>query len=321
MKKLTLLAALTGLALSLNLPVAAQEVFPKKPIRLVVPFGAGGGSDGLARAIQSEIESQKLLPTPVVVTNATGAGGAVGSRQVLSADPDGHTILQIHQELFAASALGRVNYTPLDFEPVIQVSEACLFVAVPSDSPLKNFDDFLTKVKESGADFRQGDDIGGATHFPSVQLMNLIGTEWVIVPAGATSKRFTSLKGGFTDMALMSPLWLQRGGGELRALAVLGEKRYEQAPDLPTAKELGYDVKACLNRRYWAPKGTPAQNITILADAIETAANSEQVQSYLERSGEDLKIVRGEQLKKDIAAEYESFVKVADVVKGEEAVK
>lgn len=319
MKKSTLLAALTGLALSLNLPVSAQEVFPKKPIRLVVPFGAGGGSDGLARAIQSVVESEKLLPTPIVVTNAEGAGGAVGSRQVLRADPDGHTILQIHQELFAAAALGRVNYTPLDFEPVIQVSEACLFIAVPEDSPLKTFDDFVTRVKESGSDFRQGDDIGGATHFPSVQLMNKLGTEWVIVPTGATSKRFTSLKGGFTDMALMSPLWLQRGGDDLRALAVLGNERYDLAPDLPTAKELGYDVNACLNRRYWAPKGTPQQNIDILADAIETAANSDQVRGYLEKSGEKLKIVRGEQLKKEIEIEYQSFVDVANIVKGEVA--
>lgn len=317
MKKLTLIAALTGFALSLNLPVAAQDVFPNKPIRLVVPFGAGGGSDGLARALQSEIDEKDLLPTPIVITNATGAGGAVGSRQVLSSNPDGHTILQIHQEIFAAAALGRVNYTPLDFEPVIQVSEACLFIGVPKDSPLETFDDFLTRVKEDGMSFRQGDDIGGATHFPSVQLMKEIGTEWVIVPIGDTSKRFTSLKGGFTEMALMSPLWLQRGGDELRPLAVLGEERYAQAPEVLTAKELGYDVKACLNRRYWAPKGTPEENITILADAIEIAAKSDRVRNYLNRSGEELKIVRGDQLKKEIEAEYESFVQVADAVKGE----
>ncbi|GGE71397.1 Bug family tripartite tricarboxylate transporter substrate binding protein [Paenalcaligenes hominis] len=316
MKKFTLRAILTSLAVMLSLPVAAQDAFPKKPIRLVVPFEAGGGSDGLARAIQSEIESQKLLPVPFVVTNATGAGGAVGSRQVLRATPDGYTILQIHQELFAAAALGRVDYTPLDFEPVIQVSEACLFMAVAADSPLNSFDDFLKKVKTDGANFRQGDEIGGATHFPSVRLMNLIDTEWVVVPTGATSKRFTALKGGFADMALMSPLWIERSGGEVRPLAVLGEERYEQVPDLPTAKELGYDVKSCLNRRYWAPKGTPEQNIAVLADAIEAAANSERVRSYLDRSGEKLKIVRGEQLKQEIAAEYEDFIEVADAVKG-----
>ena len=100
MKKLTaLLLSTMALSVGLSTTATAQEVFPKKPIRLVVPFSAGGGSDGLARAIQAVIESEKLLPTPIVVTNAEGAGGAVGSRQVLRADPDGHTILQIHQEM------------------------------------------------------------------------------------------------------------------------------------------------------------------------------------------------------------------------------
>ncbi|MGP9568826.1 tripartite tricarboxylate transporter substrate binding protein [Halomonas sp. AOP5-B2-8] len=309
-------ALLTTVAMTTASTGLAAESYPAQPIRLIVPFGAGGGTDGLARAIQLFANNNNLLPEPIVVVNAPGAGGAVGTRQLLASDPNGYTILQIHQEMFAASAIERVNYTPEDFEPIIQVSEACMFVAVNEDSPYTNLDEMFSDINENPGDFRQADDIGGATHFPSAQLMNAAGVQWPIVPAGATSARFTSLQGGFTQMALLSPLWLERAAGKIRPLAVLGDERYDFAPDLPTAKEQGYDVTACLNRRYWAPSGTPQAHVDILADTIEAAANSEEVQAYLAESGEVLKIVRGEELRDLIDNEYASFVEVADAVKG-----
>ena len=309
-------ALLTTVAMTTASTGVAAESYPNQPIRLIVPFGAGGGTDGLARAIQLSANDNNLLPEPIVVVNAPGAGGAVGTRQLLASDPDGYTILQIHQEMFAASAIERVNYTPADFEPIIQVSEACMFVAVNEDSPYTNLDEMMSNIKENPGDFRQADDIGGATHFPSVQLMNAAGVQWSIVPVGATSARFTSLQGGFTQMALLSPLWLERAAGKIQPLAVLGDERSDFAPDLPTAKEQGYDVTACLNRRYWAPAGTPQEHIDVLADTIEAAANSEEVQQYLAESGEVLKIVRGEELSDIVDKEYASFVEVADAVKG-----
>src|SRR5690606_31086041 len=86
----------------------ALAEYPVKPIRLVIPFGAGGGDDGLARIVQTVAREQGILPMPLVVANITGAGGAVGARQVKNARPDGYTLLQIHEEMFAASAIGRL---------------------------------------------------------------------------------------------------------------------------------------------------------------------------------------------------------------------
>lgn len=312
-----IIAIASGMAFTLTLSASAEnDVFPEKPVRLVVPFGAGGGTDGLARAVQKAIDENNLLSEPLVVANADGAGGAVGSRQVLKSDPDGYTILQIHQEMFAASAIDRVNYTPQDFEPIIQVSEACMFVAVPEDSEFNSFEELMGYASENSDEFRQADDIGAATHFPSAQLMKEVGVTWPIVPTGATSARFSSLMGGFTNMALMSPLWVEKGRGEIKGLAVLSEERYDFEPDMPTAKELGYNVTSCLNRRYWAPKGTPQERIDVLADAIESASDTEQVRNYLESTGEKLKVVRGEELRSLVEEEYESFVDVSDVVKG-----
>lgn len=311
-----LISLLAGVVCALPFTAAADNHFPEKPVRLVVPFGAGGGTDSLARAMQAAIEEHDLMSQPLVVNNATGAGGAVGSRQVLSAEPDGHTILQIHQEMFAAAAIGRVNYTPLDFEPVIQISEACMFVAVPADSPFDTLEEMLDFARENPGRFKQADDIGGATHFPSVRLMNVADAEWPIVPTGATSARFASLEGGFTQMAFMSPGWIERAEGKLKPLAVLGNQRYDFAPDIPTAKELGYDVTSCLSRRIWAPGGTPQDVVEILADTFEAAANTDDVRGYLERVGETHSIVRGDELRSAVETEFENFMSVAEAVKG-----
>ncbi|MBN7784126.1 tripartite tricarboxylate transporter substrate binding protein [Ponticoccus gilvus] len=306
--------ATAALALAAAATPALAE-FPEKPVQLIVPFSAGGGTDALARAVQASIEKSDLLPVPVAVVNADGAAGTVGSRSVLSAEPDGHTILQIHQEMFSVSAIGRVEYSPEDFEPVIQATRACMFVAVPKESEFQSMEDLIAAAEERGRGLKQADAIGSATHFPSAQLMQSTDTRWTIVPTGGTSKRFAALKGGFSDFALLSPPWVERGAEDLRALAVAGPDRYESLPDVPTLKELGHDVEACLIRRYWAPKGTPEDVIAVLADAIEAALNSDEVQAHIESSGEERAILRGEELRDAVAREYQSFLDVADVVR------
>ena len=308
--------ALVSTVIALAGTAAAHAEFPEKPIRLIIPFGAGGGSDGLARAVQAAIEKHELLPVPLVVVNAEGAAGTVGSRQVLDAEPDGYTILQIHQEMFATSAVGRVDYGPDDFEPIIQAVEGCMYVAVPKDSEIQSLEQIIDYARENPGALKQADDIGGVTHFPSAQLMRQADAEWTIVPTGATSARFAALKGGFADMALMSAPWLDRGKEDLRPLAALSNERLATAPDLPTAKELGYDVTSCLTRRYWAPKGTPAEVVDVLADAIEAALKTEEVQAYIEQANETPVIARGEELKSAIEAEYQAFVDVAEIVRG-----
>jgi len=310
--------AVAALAATLGLGAAAvpaQADYPEKPIKLIVPFRAGGGTDGLARAVQAAIDKHDLLPVPFVVVNADGAAGTVGTRQVLNAEPDGYTILQIHQEMFAVSALDRVEYGPADLEPVLQASESCLFVAVPIESQFETLEDFLTFAKENPGKIKQADDIGSATHFPSAQLMQAADAEWAIVPTGGTSKRFASMKGGFTDMALMSTPWLTKGKNDLRPLAVLGSERLDSQPDLATAKELGYDVQGCLTRRYWAPKGTPADRVAYLAEVLEKALQTDEVQAYLKQNSEASVILSGEELQQAVDADYQSFLDVADLVK------
>ena len=130
-KKLIALAVVAPLAFGSSAVLAS---YPEKPIKLVIPYRAGGGSDGLARTIQAAIEKHKLMPVKLIVTNVTGAGGAVGLRHVKDAKPDGYTFLQIHNGFLAFAATGRINFGPEAFRAVAQTTQSCLYLAVSESS-------------------------------------------------------------------------------------------------------------------------------------------------------------------------------------------
>lgn len=315
MKRVGLFASMGAAVLAAGISVPALAEYPEKPIKLVVPFRAGGGSSALARTIQSAIEKHKLLRQPVAVVNVTGAGGTIGSRRVKDAKPDGYTFLQIHGSIFATKAAGRVDYGPEAFEPVIETTRSCVYLAVPASSPFKSFKDIIAAGKANPGKIKAADSIGGITHFAIAALESGSGAKFGIVHTGGTSKRFASLMGGHTQWAFMSTGWLKRGGDKLRGVLFLGDKRLAEAPDMPTAKELGYDTTSCLVRRYWAPKGTPAARIKIFSDAVAAATKTPEVIAFHKKSRQNLSVVRGSALKKNIAADMAAFNKAAPMVK------
>lgn len=307
-------------ALSAILPLAfgataVQAAFPEKPIKLVIPYRAGGGSDSLARTIQAAIEKHKLMSQPLVVVNVTGAGGSVGARHVKDAKPDGYTFLQIHNGMLALAATDRLGFRPDVYTPVAQTTQSCLYLAVPAAGPLKTFEDLVKAGKANPGKMKAADTIGGVSHFPWVQLMNATGAKVGIVHAGGTSKRFASMKGGHTQMAFMSPGWIKRGGDQLRGLLWLGPKRHTAAPDMPTAIEKGFDVVACLNRRFWAPKGTPADRVAYFADVLKKVMATDELIAYHKKRMGSIRIRTGSVLAKDIADEMAAFDKIAPTVK------
>lgn len=315
MNRVAIFAALGAAILVSGLSAPALAKYPDKPIKLIVPFRAGGGSGALAHTIQSAIEKYKLLPQPIAIVDVDGAGGTIGSRRVKDAKPDGYTFLQIHGSIFATKAAGRVNFGPEAFEPVIETTSSCVYLAVPASSPFKSFKDVVAEGKSHPGKIKAADSIGGITHFAIAALEAATGAKFGIVHTGGTSKRFASLKGGHTQMAFMSTGWLKRGGDQLRGLLFLGDKRLPQAPDMPTAKELGYDITSCLIRRYWAPKGTPADRIKVFADAVEAAMKTPELIAFHKKSQQNISIFRGDALKKRVAADMAMFDKAAPMVR------
>jgi len=309
-----------GVALALPLfcgagSSSALADYPDKPIRLIIPYRAGGGSDSLARTLQKAIEVHKLLPVPLVIVNVDGAGGAVGARRVKDAQPDGYTFLQMHNGLLALMATGRLDYGPQEYVPVAQTTQSCLYLAVPGSSPYRTFEDLVKAAKTNPNAIKLADAVGDVTHFTIAQMMKATGMQVGIVQAGGTAKRFAMLKGGHTQAALMSPGWIKRGGTELRGLIWLGPARHKVAPDMPTAKEKGIDVVSCLNRRFWAPKGTPADRVAYFADVLKKAMATEELKAYHAKTLSDIHIRTGADVAKDVTDEFKSFQDAAPVVK------
>jgi putative tricarboxylic transport membrane protein len=311
-KKLIALAVVAPLAFGSSAVLAA---YPEKPIKLVIPYRAGGGSDGLARTIQSAIEKHKLMPVKLIVTNVTGAGGAVGLRHVKDAKPDGYTFLQIHNGFLAFAATGRINFGPEAFRAVAQTTQSCLYLAVSESSKFGSFKDVVAAAKSAPGKLKAADSIGGVSHFPWVMLMNETHTKVGIVHTGGTSKRFASMKGGHTQMAFMSPGWIKRGGAALKGVLWLGPTRHPAAPNMPTAIESGYDINACLNRRFWAPKATSAKRVGYFVDVLKKVMATPELKAYHKKRMGSIRILTGAELDADIAAEYKNFQKVAPTVK------
>jgi len=309
-----LMIILATFMLFLNGTSALAE-YPEKPIKLVIPYRAGGGSDALARTIQAAIEKHKLLPQPMVVVNITGAGGAIGARSVKDAKPDGYTFLQMHNEMFALAATGRLGFTSDVYTPVAQTTQSCLYLAVPGNSPFNTFEELAKYGKENPGKLKQADIIGGISHFPSVIIQNATGAKFGIVQTGGTSKRFASMKGGHTQLAFMSPGWIKRGGDQLKGLLWLGPERHVAAPNMPTAKELGFDVSACLNRRFWAPKGTPADKVAFFAGVLGKVVKTPELIAYHKKRLSSIVFRASSKLQQEIAAEVKLFNKVAPMVK------
>lgn len=310
-----LLVALVALPVMIT-GFAASAEYPEKPIKLVAPYRAGGGTDALARTIQAAIEKHKLMPQPLVVVNVTGAGGAVGARRVKDAAPDGYTFLQMHNEMFALAATGRLGFDPLRaYEPVAQTTQSCLYLAVPASSSFRTFGDLVAYAKSNPGKLKLADIIGGISHFPAVAMMNELGIKFGVVQTGGTSKRFASMKGGHTQMAFMSPGWIKRGGDQLRGLLWMGPTRHPAAKDMPTAKETGLDVSACLNRRFWAPAGTPKERVDYFAGVLRQVMQTPELIEYHKQRLGSIRVRTGAQLRQDIAAETASFTKAASAVK------
>ncbi len=305
-----------GLAvLTAGAALPALAAYPEKPIKLIIPYRAGGGSDALARTMQAAIEKHKLLPRPLVVVNVTGAGGSIGARQVKDAKPDGYTFLQIHNGMFALAATGRINFGPMDFTPVAQTTQSCLYLAVGGNSPFKTFAELVKYGRDNPYKLKQAETIGGVSHFPLVLLMNATGAKFGLVQSGGTASRFASIKGGHTSQAFFSPGWIKRGGDDLRGLLWLGPTRHPAAPDMPTALELGYNVTGCLNRRFWAPKGTPADRVAYFAGVLKKVLATPELIAYHKKRLGSIVYRVGDQLAKEIAEEYAVFEKIAPIVK------
>jgi len=280
MKRLFLLLACfaTGAAL-------AQD-YPSRPIRVVVPYSAGGSSDGPMRVIAQEMSKQ--LGQQMVVENKPGQGAMLGSAEVVKAPPDGYTLLLAsNPNAISASLYSKLTHDPVeDFAPIsLLASEQAVLLVHPS-VPAKNLREFIAYVKErpGKVDYSSSGN-GSAQHLFMAMFTSQAGIQMNHIPYKGSAQAVTDLLGGQVSAA-MPGLAAMRGHireGKARALAVTGAKRASAAPEIPTMMEQGMkDYELYVWMGMLAPKGTPAPIIERLHREFVTALRAPAVKSFMD---------------------------------------
>jgi len=313
MKRRWILAAAGSLAVASA--ARAQEAYPTKPIRIIVPTAAGGASDITARLIAAKLE--KSLGQPIVVDPRPGANGNIGAELVLKEPADGYTVMMGHIGVMSVNVhlYKDVSFDPLkDFTPVAQVVSYSNLLVVHPSVPARNVKELIDHAKTRKLNYGSPG-YGGSLHIGMelFKLMAEVDMEHVAYKGAAPA--LADLVAGHIQLSFSDPLatlQMVRSGG-VRALAVSGARRSSVAPDIPTVAESGlpgYDVQGWVG--VVARAGTPADRIARLNEHINRAVAMPDVTKAFIDGGADINTGPPEQFGAFIRREYERW---GDVVK------
>ena len=285
-------AAILALSLLPAAPALAQGVYPTKPIRLVVPFTPGAGTDTVARFVAQRLSER--LGQQVVVENRTGAGGAIGAAEVAKAEPDGYTLLFVASPFTTVAASAKnPGYDPVgQFVPVAPIASGPLAFVVNPAVPATTMREFVELARREPGKLNYGSaGPGSVNHLALELLMARTGTTIVHVPyRGIADATKDLIAGTLQAMTASIPAALPLAADKrVRVLAVTGPKRIPQMPDVPSWQEQGVANAEVIN--YWgivAPAGTPRDAIAKLNAETRRVLAQADVRERLEREGAEL---------------------------------
>ncbi len=267
--------------------------YPEKPIKLIVPFAAGAGTDAVARFVAQKLEIE--LKQPVIVENRVGASGAIGTQAVAAASPDGYTLLFVASPFttVAAATPQIANYDPIkQFAPVALIATGPLVWITNDKAPFASMREMIAYAKANPGKLSYGSaGAGGVNHLALELFKNKIGADILHVPYKGIAPAMTDLLGNsITLLTGTIPAVLQHvKSGKARALAVTGDKRSTLLPDVPTMKEAGANGTEVYN--YWgivAPAGTPAPVVARLNTEVQKMLGQKDVQERMAGDGVEL---------------------------------
>lgn len=279
-----------------------QGNYPSKPITVIVPFAAGGGSDVFVRIFQNAIRKNDLCPQPIVIKNIAGAGGTIGSRTARNAKPDGHTILCLHDGIYTAEHYGNADWGPDDFEPIAATGRSGVVVAVEEDSPYSTLHELMEDARDRPYQLVYGTNLGAPNHYSALFLQNgKSGAKFRFTQTGGGAKRLAQLKGGHIDLTGFSIAEYQQfKDAGIKALASLGDQRESSFPNLNTALEQDVQATHDLVQFWWAPKDTPPDRIAYLQNMLSQAMGTKEIKESFENLHMDPVIQVGQDLLKTI---------------------
>ena len=316
------LGALSATALTATSSRLSAQTWPERSITFICPWPAGGTADQSMRALCSV--AARVLGQSIAVENKVGASGMIGAMALASAKPDGYTIGQIPISVTRFSQLGTLAADPRkDFTYIARTSGQTFGIAVPANSPFKTLKDFVAHAKANPGKVTYAHaGVGGATHVGMEEFASVAGIQFNHVPYKGGSEALQGVLGGHVDALADSSSWAPHvEAGKLRLLATWGELRTARFKDVPTLRELGYDVVVDAPNGIGAPKGLNPAVAAKLRDAFRQAANSPEFKAVIDKLDAPLLYLDGPDYEKYVHAVYPKETVLIDKLKLRELMK
>ncbi len=304
---LLLLSLVIGSVFAQGAAEASADTYPDKPVSVIVPYAAGGGTDLIARALVDAAKGS--FPRNITVENRTGGGGAVGMSYGANAKADGSVITMITVELVTLPHTGTGAGLYYDqFKPIMMLNSAYSAVTVQANSPYNTLDDLIAAAKTKS--LRVGNSgVGAIWHLAAAGLGKAAGVEFNHIPFDGAAPAITSLLGGHIDAITVSYAEVdsQVRAGNLKVLAVLSPERIPSTPNIPTAIEQGYDVSIGTWRGFGVPKDTPQPIVDKIYNIFSEAAASSQFVNYMNTTNNDIDILDAKSYGEKLAVDNAMF--------------
>ncbi len=270
--------------LGVTLVTPALADFPERPIKMIVPWAAGGDTDNIFRPFVPHF--QKHIGQTVVIANIGGASGTVGAREARNSPSDGYTVFAVHDYIHLTYYAGMADVSYKDFEPICRIAATPSVLTASAKTPWKDFKEFVEDAKKRPGEITVGATLGSTSHLFPATIEKAAGIKLKYVSYDGLAPRMNAILGGHVD--LTDSNLTQKGkveAGELKFLAVATEDRLPEIPDVPTLKENGIDIVYEVVRGLLVPKGTPEDVRAKLDEACAKAAAEPEYAEALRLQG------------------------------------
>jgi tripartite-type tricarboxylate transporter receptor subunit TctC len=303
----SVLALVCGAAFANGAAELSADTYPSGPVSIIVPYSAGGGTDLVSRALADAAKAS--FPKNISVENRTGGGGAVGMSYVANAKADGSVIGMITVELVTLPHTGTGAGLYYDqFKPIMMVNSAYSAVTVKADAPWNTLNEFIDAAKTKTMKIGNSG-VGAIWHLAAAGLAKTANVTFNHIPFEGAAPAITSLLGGHIDAITVSYAEVapQVAAGNLKVLAVLAPERIAATPNIPTAKELGYDVSIGTWRGLGVPKDTPEAIVNKIYTIFNAAAKSDSFVTFMNKSNNIIDLMDGAAFGKKLVVDNDMF--------------
>ncbi|HTL25568.1 MAG TPA: tripartite tricarboxylate transporter substrate binding protein [Burkholderiales bacterium] len=269
-------------------PLAVHAAYPDRPVKMIVPWPAGGDTDNIFRPFAPLL--QKTIGQPVVIANVAGASGTKGAKEAKDSPADGYTVYAVHDYIHSTYYTGVADVQYTDFEPICLISSTASVLTASPKTPWSDWKGLLADAKARPGQISVGATLGSTSHFFPALIEKAAGIKFKYVSYEGLAPRMNAILGGHVD--LTDANMTQKGkveAGQLKFIAIATEKRNPEIPNVPTLKELGVNVVYDVNRGIMVPKGTPPEAIAKLEAGCAAAVKDPSFADSMKKQATDVR--------------------------------